>query len=73
MEKIKRATNDSVHAAFDTIGTADAQRLSVESLAAGGPGKVISLIPVADEVKKLRDDVEVGCTYLRLNLKAQAV
>lgn len=62
INRIKEETNNSLHAALDTIGTADAQRCSVEALASG-PGKVVTILPITEEMKKLREDIDIICAY----------
>lgn len=59
---IKEVTSDSLHAAFDTIGSADVQTLIVRALA-GGAGKVVTILPIAEEARQLRDDVQIICQY----------
>ena len=65
VSKIKELTKDSLHAAFDTIATRDAQLFTVKTLGPG-PGKVIVLLMVQPEAETLRSDVTVECRSYKI-------
>ena len=60
VKKIKNATEDNVHFAFDSIANLQSSALCVNVLASG-PGKIVVVLPVGKEVQSLRKDVDMNC------------
>lgn len=58
VSKIKKASGDSIRAAFDTLSKDDSQVLTSSIIAPGG-GKVITLLPACEAAADLRMDVVV--------------
>ncbi|THG97000.1 hypothetical protein EW026_g4939 [Hermanssonia centrifuga] len=67
VNQIKEATNDSLHKALDANSLESSQRITVQSLAPG-PGKVISILGVHEQVAELRDDVKIQPTLIYTSL-----
>ncbi|PSR78310.1 hypothetical protein PHLCEN_2v7432 [Hermanssonia centrifuga] len=67
VNQIKEATNDSLHKALDANSLESSQRIAVQSLAPG-PGKVICILGVHEQVAELRDDVKVQPTLIYTSL-----
>jgi len=63
VSKIKHATDDSIHNAFDTLGSPESQVMSV-SVLAPGKGLVIVNLPEYKEAQELRKDVTVLTSWL---------
>ncbi|KAI0089332.1 GroES-like protein [Irpex rosettiformis] len=56
VNKIKQLTNDSLHAALDTIAISESQVFTVKALGPGA-GKVIVILPVQSAAETLRSDI----------------
>ena len=56
VSQIKEATGDSVHYALDTISSEDSQVLTLGALGPG-PGKLVTILPLAEKAQELRPDV----------------
>ncbi|KAJ3529769.1 hypothetical protein NM688_g7808 [Phlebia brevispora] len=63
VNKLKETTADSIHRAFDAVGEASSQQLSVQAFAAG-PGKLVTTQAPKQEVQALRKDVVVQGTMI---------
>ncbi|EIN07977.1 zinc-binding oxidoreductase ToxD [Punctularia strigosozonata HHB-11173 SS5] len=62
-KKIQDATGNTLSFALDTIATAETQEASVKAFGPG-PAKLITIQPVQDSAKAVRDDVEFKATLL---------
>ena len=58
MTKIKEATGDSIHAAFDTVSTEASQELTIKTFASG-PGKLLVILAPSKAAQDIRPDVPV--------------
>ena len=56
MTKIKEATGDSIHAAFDTVSTEASQELTIKTFASG-PGKLLVILAPSKAAQDIRPDV----------------
>ncbi|PCH40956.1 GroES-like protein [Wolfiporia cocos MD-104 SS10] len=65
--KIKDATHDSLHYAFDTICNLQTQSLTVNCFAPG-PGKMVTIQPVEESAQVLREDVKARFTLIYTSL-----
>ncbi|KAI0796357.1 GroES-like protein [Irpex lacteus] len=63
VRKIKEATHDSIHVAFDTISEAATQTLTAKTFGPG-PGKVVVILTPQKEAQAVRDDVEIQHTLI---------
>ncbi len=58
VRKIKEATHDSIHVAFDTISEAATQTLTAKTFGPG-PGKEVVILTPQKEAQAVRGDVEI--------------
>lgn len=58
ISKIKQATGDSIHIAFDTIALLDTQSLTIKTFAPG-PGKIIVIQAPQADAQKLNPEVKI--------------
>jgi len=56
--KVKAVTNNSLHAAFDTIAQLPTQSLTIQTFGPGA-GKLVVIKPPQEDAQKLRKDVEI--------------
>lgn len=64
IEKLKEATGDGIHLALDAISIHETHAFTVRVLALGVKGRVVTLSPTTDQVKAMRKDVEIICTFV---------
>ncbi|KAH9844380.1 GroES-like protein [Rhodofomes roseus] len=67
VSKIKETTKNSLHHALDTISQESTQTLALNSYGPG-PGKLITIQPLQEKAKQLRDDVEKQITLIYTSL-----
>lgn len=72
MRKIKEATHDSIHVAFDTISEASTQSLTAKTFGPG-PGKVVVILTPQKEAQAVRDDVEIQRKSVRHSFVGAAI
>ena len=63
ISKIKQATGDSIHIAFDTIAVLETQSLTIKTFAPG-PGRIIVIQTPQEEAQKLKPDVKIQREHL---------
>lgn len=56
--KVKKATDDSIHLAFDGFASDESQVMTVEVLGPGA-GHVVLTLPPAEKAQSLRPDVKM--------------
>ena len=59
IKKVKDVTGNSISHVLDAVAGNDTQLAAVKILAEGKPGKVLSLLPLAEGIQDVRKDVQV--------------
>ncbi|KZT71551.1 GroES-like protein [Daedalea quercina L-15889] len=67
VSRIKEATKNSLHWALDTISKESTQILTLNSFGAG-PGKLVTILPLQEKAKQLRNDVQKQFTLIYTSL-----
>ncbi|EPS98739.1 hypothetical protein FOMPIDRAFT_1031239 [Fomitopsis schrenkii] len=63
VSKIKQATGDSIHIAFDTIAVLESQSLTIKTFGPG-PGRIIVIQSPQQEAQKLNPEVKIQHTLI---------
>lgn len=63
VSKIKQATGDSIHIAFDTIAVLESQSLTIKTFGPG-PGRIIVIQSPQQEAQKLNPEVKIQRAFL---------
>ena len=69
IKKVKNATGNSISHVLDAVAGNDTQLIAVKILAEDKPGKVLSLLPLAEGIQDVRKDVQVtssSSTFLHI-------
>lgn len=64
IKKLKDATGDGIHIALDAISLHETQAFTVRVLAEGAAGKIVILNRTTDQVKAMRQDVDIICAFV---------
>lgn len=59
IQKVKDAAGNKISHVFDTVAGNDTQLAAVKVLAEGKPGRVVTVLPLAEGIQSFRKDVKV--------------
>jgi len=62
IQKVKAATGDKIHIVLDTISEKETQFVAIKALVEGAPGRLLVILPLAEGISDVRNDVQVRCS-----------